>query len=154
MIPEIEKTLSPVVEDDILELDEMWSFVQKKMNKRWIWIALCRRTRQVIAYHIGDRSDDSCRELWNKVPDDYKNCVSYSDFWESYNNVIDTGKHQCVGKESGETAHVEIWNNIPRQRLGRLTRKTLSFYKTDEYHKLVIKWFIIEYNLEKKSLTT
>ena len=30
------------------ELDEMWSFVEKKTNKQWIWIAMCRRTRQVI----------------------------------------------------------------------------------------------------------
>jgi hypothetical protein len=33
----------------ILELDEWWSFVFKKVNKVWIWIALCRKTRQVVA---------------------------------------------------------------------------------------------------------
>src|SRR6266700_5433769 len=30
----------------ILELDELWSFVLKKANDSWIWIALCRKTRQ------------------------------------------------------------------------------------------------------------
>ena len=39
-----------------LELDELWSFVEKKTNQAWVWIALCRRTRQVVAYAIGDRS--------------------------------------------------------------------------------------------------
>ncbi len=39
----------------MLELDEMWSFVGNKQNKRWIWIALCRQTRQVVSYFIGDR---------------------------------------------------------------------------------------------------
>jgi hypothetical protein len=34
----------------ILELDELWSFVLKKTNQAWIWIALCRKTRQVVAY--------------------------------------------------------------------------------------------------------
>ena len=29
------------------ELDELWSFVRTKRNQRWLWIALCRRTRQV-----------------------------------------------------------------------------------------------------------
>src|ERR1700688_2997675 len=32
-----------------LELDELWSFVHKKANDSWIWIALCRKTRQVVA---------------------------------------------------------------------------------------------------------
>jgi insertion element IS1 protein InsB len=45
------------------ELDEMWSFVHKKTNKKWIWIAQCRKTRQVIAFYVGDRSRDAAREL-------------------------------------------------------------------------------------------
>ena len=40
----------------ILELDELWSFVLKKANDSWVWIALCRKTRQVVAYAVGDRS--------------------------------------------------------------------------------------------------
>ncbi|MCP4422125.1 MAG: IS1 family transposase, partial [Chloroflexi bacterium] len=55
------------------------------------------------------------------------------------------------GKESGETAHVERWNNTLRQRISRYVRKTLSFSKTDKFHHLITKWFIYEYNL---SLTT
>ena len=39
-----------------LELDELWSFVLKKAHDSWIWIALCRKTRQVVSYAIGDRS--------------------------------------------------------------------------------------------------
>jgi len=27
----------------VLELDELWSFVLKKTNQAWIWIALCRK---------------------------------------------------------------------------------------------------------------
>jgi IS1 family transposase len=30
------------------EADEMWSFVGKRANKQWIWIAMDARTRQVI----------------------------------------------------------------------------------------------------------
>jgi hypothetical protein len=50
------------------ELDEMWSFVGKKKNKQClprnlggIWIALDRKTRQVIAFHVGDRSKKSAK---------------------------------------------------------------------------------------------
>jgi len=36
-----------------LELDEMWSYVGKKTNPRWLWYAIDRRTGQVLAYVFG-----------------------------------------------------------------------------------------------------
>ena len=99
----------------------------KKAAKRWLWIALCRRTRQIVAFVIGDRSDATCRRLWNKIPEGYRVCHSYSDFWAAYQKVFSSETHQAVGKESGQTAHVERWNNTLRQRLARFVRKTLSF---------------------------
>ncbi len=48
-LPPLETTLAQAQADDVLELDEMWSFVLKKANKRWLWVALCRRTRQIVA---------------------------------------------------------------------------------------------------------
>ena len=54
------------------EADEMWSFVQKKANQPWIWIAMDAPTRQVIAFHVGDRSRDSAKELWAKIPLRYR----------------------------------------------------------------------------------
>jgi insertion element IS1 protein InsB len=46
-----------------VEADEMSSFVQKKANKQWIWIAMDAKTRQVIAFHVGDRSRESAKRL-------------------------------------------------------------------------------------------
>ncbi len=87
-------TLLPTQADDVLELDELWSFVLKKDNQQWIWIALCRPTRQIVAYYVGDHSDESCRQLWAQVPEPYKKGHSYSDFWGAYQRVIDTGRHR------------------------------------------------------------
>ena len=39
------------------ELDEMWSYVGKKTNPRWLWHAIDRRTGQVLAYVFGTRKD-------------------------------------------------------------------------------------------------
>src|SRR5918992_5634443 len=50
------------------EADEMWSFVQKKANKQWIWIAMDATTRQIIAFHVGDRSHASGKALWAHIP--------------------------------------------------------------------------------------
>ena len=44
-LPDLKNTLAPAQADDVLELDEAWSFVFKKDQKRWLWTAICRRTR-------------------------------------------------------------------------------------------------------------
>ena len=117
----------------ILELDELWSFVLKKTNQAWIWIALCRKPRQVVSYAIGDRSEKTCRRLWEAIPHAYRTGKCTTDCWTAYQAVIPEEQHMAVGKETGETAHVERWNNTLRQRLARFVRKTLSFSRTPVY---------------------
>jgi IS1 family transposase len=153
-LPDLKDTVVPVQPDDVLELDELWSFVLKKERKRWLWTAICRRTRQIVAFVIGDRSEKTCRRLWNKIPEAYRNCHTFSDFWEAYQKVFSKETHQSVGKETGQTAHIERWYNTLRQRIARFVRKTLSFSKSDAFHHMVTKWFIVLYNFSKSSLTT
>ena len=50
------------------EADEMWSFVGKRANKQWIWIAMDANTHQVIAFHVGDRSRDSAQRAVGQDP--------------------------------------------------------------------------------------
>lgn len=69
-------------------------------------------------------------------------------FWEAYRAVIPEERHEAVGKESGELAHVQRWNNTLRQRLARFVRKTLSFSKSDEMHEVCLKLFLHPYNAE------
>jgi insertion element IS1 protein InsB len=90
----------------VLELDELWSFVLKRVNQVWIWIA----PRQVVARAIGDRSEKTCRELWNNIPDDYRKGNCFTDFWKAYQRGIPKKQLTQVGKETGETAHIERWN--------------------------------------------
>ncbi|MDQ4078614.1 MAG: IS1 family transposase [Chloroflexota bacterium] len=145
-LPNLARTLAPPRADDILELDELWSFVHHKGNKRWVWIALCRRTRQIVAYYIGDRSEASCRALWQRIPATYKHCRTCSDFWDAYQKVLPATTHQSVTKASGQLAHVERWNNTLRQRLARFVRKSLSFSKSEVLHEAVLRLFIHRYN--------
>lgn len=150
-LPDIADTLVKSKDDDILELDEIWGFVGNKHNKQWLWLSLCRRTKQIVAFFIGNRSHISCQNLKDNIPEDYKNCKSFSDLWESYDQVFDSKKHKSVDKKLGETAHIERFNNTIRQRLGRYVRKSLSFSKSQSYHYVVTKQFIVNYNL---SVTT
>ncbi len=146
-LPPLRETIAPARDDDVLELDEMWSFVGCKAEKRWLWTVMCRRTRQIIAFVIGDHTKETCKRLWARVPEAYRRCHSYSDFWKAY-QALPKATHQCVGKETGQTAHMERWYNTLRQWVGRVVRKTLSFSKSDTFHHIVLKWFIVEYNLE------
>jgi len=145
-LPALHENLVEGQVDDILELDELWSFVGSKAQQRWLWLALCRRTRQVVAYWIGDRSETSAIHLWEQLPHDYARCHSFSDKWEAYRYVFDHKRHRQVNKDEGETNHVERWFNTLRQRLGRFTRKTLSFSKRDDMHEGVLRLFLQEYN--------
>ena len=119
----------------------------KRVNKRWVWIALCRATRQVVAFIIGDRSEKTCQKLWDAIPERYRTGHCFTDFWGAYQKVIPAEQHTACGKDSGFTAHVERWNNTLRQRLARFVRKTLSFSKSDEMHRVCLRLFLHRYNL-------
>ena len=153
-LPEIRDTLKPSDNQDVLELDEVFSFVTRKSNKAWIWTALCicKRTRQIVAYAIGDRSESTCKRLYDSIPASYKHAHTYSNFWQAYAAILPEATHTSVGKETGLTNHMERWNNTLRQRVGRVVRKTLSFSKVWWWHEKIIYWRIIIYNTSITSI--
>src|SRR5262249_5984939 len=71
------------------EVDELWSFVGKKANRQWVWLALDATTRQVIAFHVGDRSQESAEHLWANLPATYREqAMFYTDQYAVYKSVI------------------------------------------------------------------
>lgn len=133
----------------IIECDEMWSFVGSKKNEVYIWLAIDRDSREIVGCFIGDRTRKSARQFWASLPDIYQQCaVAYTDFWQAYNTVIPQERHRSVGKESGQTNHIERLNNTFRQRTSRLVRASLSFSKKLNNHIGAIWYFIHGYNAE------
>ena len=130
----------------MLELDELWSFVGSKINVRWVWVALCRQTRQIVAFFVGDRSAESARALRERIPTDYRCRATRSDFWLAYEEVFPRRTHRMCGKGEGQTNHAERFFCTLRQRLGRFVRKMLSFSKCDRMHELALRLFIHQYN--------
>ena len=45
------------------EADEMWSFVKRKQNQRWLWHAIDHRSGKVLAYVFGRRQDEAFLKL-------------------------------------------------------------------------------------------
>src|SRR5262249_18889814 len=119
-----------------------------------LWTALCRRTRQIVAFAIGERSEQTCRQLWRRIPPAYKGCRRVRDFWEAYRHVLPRTTHRSTDKARGETSHTETCNNTLRQANARSVRKTLSFSKSDFYHELVTRLFIVRYNLLRRTCVT
>lgn len=130
-----------------VQMDELWSFIEHKGNKQWVWLAIDADTREIIGCHIGDRTRESAIALWQSIPAVYRQCAKvYTDYWEAYVDVIASKRHVRVGKESGLTSYIERVNNTLRQGISRLVRKTLSFSKKQENHIGAIWMFIHEYN--------
>ena len=97
--------------------------------------------------YIGNREQDAAKELWQSLPSVYRQCaVCYSDFWRAYCCVLPQKRHRTVGKESGQTNHIERFNYTLRQRVARLVRKTLSFSKRLDNHIAMIWLLIHHYN--------
>jgi insertion element IS1 protein InsB len=132
------------------EADEMWGFVKKKANKQWIWLAMDAKTRQSIAFHVGDRSRDSAKELWAKIPWVYREQATFhTDQYDAYRGVIPAERHKAITKQARKTNHIERFNNTLRQGVSRLVRETLSFSKKLAHHIGAIKYFICYYNLTR-----
>lgn len=137
----------PVEPEDILEADALGSFVYQRWNKRWLWTIMCRRTRQIVACVIGDRSEATCRRLWEPLSQAYKARHRDSDFWAADQLVLPAERHACVGKGSRQINPMERWYNTLRQSCARFVRKTLSFSKSDRLPEIVSRLFIIHHNL-------
>jgi insertion element IS1 protein InsB len=133
-----------------VEADEMSSFVYKKANKQWIGIAMDAKTRQVIAFHVGDRSRKSAKRLWAKIPQAYRqHAMFYTDQYVVYAGVIPAAQHRAISKLARKTNHIERFNNTLRQRMSRLVREALSFSKKLAHQVGAIKLFICYYNLTR-----
>jgi insertion element IS1 protein InsB len=133
-----------------VEADEMSSFVGKKANEQWLWLAMDTQTRQVIAFHAGDHSRESAKQLWANIPAvSRKQARFYTDCYEAYTGVIPPVQHKAITKKARKTNHIERFNNTLRQRVARLVRGTLAFSKKVRNHLGAIRYFICSHNLTR-----
>ena len=126
-----------------VEADALASVVQQKANTQWIWIAMDAKSRQVIAFHVGDRSRRSATRLWAKIPEAYRQQATfYTDQYVVYQGVIPAAQHTASSKLARKTTPLERFHNTWRQRVSRLVREALSFSKKLAHHMGAIKLFI------------
>jgi IS1 family transposase len=81
-------------------------------------------SRQVLAFHVGDRSRRSAKRLWTKIPEAYRqHATCYTDQYVVYEGVIPEAQHRAISKLARKTHHLEWFNNTLRQRVSRLVRE-------------------------------
>jgi hypothetical protein len=85
--------------------------------------------RAVPAHSVDRRLHDrrpigeNLRPAGAKIPSEYREKQSFSDFWKSYRPVSEEDPtHERVGKGSGELFHVERFFGLIRQRPARYAR--------------------------------
>lgn len=129
------------------ETDELWSFAGWKANKQWLWLALDRASRQVVALFIGNRSVDGALGLWQAVPERYRQKATFhTDDWQAYKQIMPADQHQ-FSKQKKDTNHVKRFFCTLRQRCSRLIRLSLSFSKKLERHINAVRFVVTHYNL-------
>jgi insertion element IS1 protein InsB len=126
---------------DEAEVDEMWSYVGRKKDQRWLWHAIDHHSGKVLAYVFGRRQDEVFLKL-KRLLEPFGITKYYTDYWGAYTRHIDPDEHQ-PGKR--RTQKIERKHLTLRTRIKRLTRKTICFSKSIQMHDIVIGLFVNRY---------
>ena len=126
------------------EVDEMWSYVGKKREPRWLWHAIDHRSGSVLAYVLGRRKDEVFLKL-KALLEPFGITRYYTDYWGAYTRHLDADAHQ-PGKRN--TQQIERKHLTLRTRIKRLVRKTICFSRSTQMHDIVIGLFVNRYACE------
>ena len=136
-----DEILMKIYKVEEVEVDEMWSFVRKKTQQRWLWHAIDHRTGVVLAYVLGTHHDEVFIQLQALLaPLGIRHF--YTDGADVYDRHLEP-EHHTVGKtymQKIERKHLTF-----RTWLKRLVRKTICFSKSVLLHDIVIGLFVNRY---------
>jgi len=112
---------------DSLEVDEFWTYVGNKKNRKWLIYAYHRATGEIVAFVWGKRNLKTAKKLRNKLLSfGIGFDTVYTDNWESFNAAFSADNH-IIGKAN--TVGIEGNNCRLRHRIRRAFRKTCCFSK-------------------------
>lgn len=127
----------------ILKVDEMWSFVTKKKQPRWLWWVEDAITGEVVGFVFGRRTHQTFRRLLTLLEAAQIQVIRWiTDTWWAYYDCLEQSL-RLVSKallQSLERKHLTL-----RTRIKRLARKTICFSKSVVVHDTVIGLFINQF---------
>lgn len=151
-----------------IEADEIRTFIHTKNNIKWIYIALDRKSRVVLHFHIGKRDAADARVFLSGLSDklseksqvstdclkSYITAVSKTPFGYHPEDTawIDLQRARYLGHQLGRaiTNRVETHNGVVRQHVSRISRRTRCFSKKQEGLRQHLILFFFYYNFIKR----
>jgi IS1 family transposase len=93
----------------------MWSFVWKRKNKVWIWLAIDIETGEIVGVFVGSRDIKGAQDVMGFSNHLFIVNVLFrnTDFWTAYDAVFPKKRHKSVGKETGQTNRIERCCTVP-----------------------------------------
>jgi insertion element IS1 protein InsB len=128
----------------------MLSFVGKKQNKQWIWLAMDVYCLQIIAFHVGDRSRVSAQAQKEVDTRKLQETCDFLYRWMAslrrcHSSKATSGRQEAkADNQSYRTIqlHLETLGVSSGQKIALVKKKLAN-------HIGAIKYFICHYNLEK-----
>ena len=128
---------------NVIEMDELYSFVERK-NKFYAITLVSRDTREIVGFDI---AFDKSRERIQRLVDRYvKARPYYADAYSAYSEVCYEGAHTSL-KNKSQTYTGEGVNSDLRHYIPPLRRKSKCFFRLLETAKAVFKIFVNAFNL-------
>jgi insertion element IS1 protein InsB len=124
------------------EMDDMWSYVRRKKEPRWLWHAIDHRSGKILADVFGRHQDEVFLKL-KALLEPFGITRFYTDYWGAYTRHIDASEHQPGKRNTQSIARTHL---TLRTRLKRLTRRTIGFSKSVQMHDIVIGLFVNRYD--------
>ncbi len=100
------------------ELEQMWSYVRKKENQRWLWDAIDHHSGDILAYVFVEHKDEVFWKL-KALLEPFGITHFYTDGWGAYERHLESDKH-VIGKQN--TQQIENKHLHLRTRIKRLVR--------------------------------
>ena len=123
------------------EMDEMWSYVRRKSNPRWLWHAIDHHTGAVLASVFGRRQHEVF--LKRKVLlDPFGLTHYYTDKGGAYTRHLAPEQHTVSKRGTQKIARKHL---TLRARIKRLVRQTICFSKSTQMHDIMIGLFVNRY---------
>nr|WP_228016798.1 IS1 family transposase [Synechocystis sp. LEGE 06083] len=107
----------------VVELDQLWHFLQAKKNKLWIWKAYEHVTGRLINWELGNRDSQTLSRLLERLAK-WKVTVYCTDDWKPYQQLLDEHPDGFHVISKRETVGIERNNSDNRPWFARFHRRT------------------------------
>jgi insertion element IS1 protein InsB len=130
-----------------IEIDEIYFYTGKKKHKRWLWLAVCKESKRILAFQVGTRGKRTLSKLITKIKPITCNRY-YTDEHVSFKGVLPKKKHTASKRY---TYTVEGVNSAVRHYLARFRRRGKCYTKSECMLITSMELFIKKYNYKKRA---